>query len=144
MIVAGCEFPAELFYLVEHQVWLRLHGDGTGTVGITAMGIVQAGEIYMCRPKLVGTVVQQGKSLAVVELAKSIVSVKSPVCGEVLEVNALLAAQPDRVHGDPYGSGWLARLRLTAWDADSALLVHGAGVEAAMSHFAWLNKLGAA
>ena len=46
--------PAELHYLIEHQVWARLHEDGTATVGITALGIQQSGEIYMARPKGVG------------------------------------------------------------------------------------------
>ena len=48
MMAAGLEFPGDLHYLVEHQVWARVEGDGTATVGITALGIAQAGEIYMC------------------------------------------------------------------------------------------------
>ena len=54
MMAAGLEFPGDLHYLVEHQVWARVEGDGTATVGITALGIAQAGEIYMCRPKWPG------------------------------------------------------------------------------------------
>ncbi len=105
------------------------------------MGILQSGEIYMCRVKRVGTELGQGQSLAVVELAKSIVSVKSPVSGLVVEVNPILEEQPERVHKDPYGEGWLARIQLTRWDGDSAALVHGQGVEPAMREYAWLNRL---
>lgn len=148
MIVAGYAFPPALHYLVDEQVWARLHGDGTATVGITAMGIGLAGEIYMCRPKTVGSAVAQGKAVAVVELAKSIVSVKSPLTGDVVEINARLARQPELVHEDPYGAGWLARLRLSTApgpdDADAAALVHGAAVAAAMWHHAWLHGMGPA
>ena len=139
--MAEHRFPSDLHYCVEHQVWARLQGDGTATVGITSLGIALAGgEIYMCRPKAVGTVVEAGRSLAVVELAKSIVSVKSPVSGVVVEVNPLLAESPERVHEDCYGEGWLARLQLADFEADRAALLHGEPVAAAMEHHAWLNR----
>lgn len=141
MLICGCDFPDDLHYLAEHQVWLRRHEDGTGTVGITRMGIVQAGEIYMCRPKPPGSPVQQGKGIAVVELAKSIVSVKSPASGTVVAANPRLADQPELVHADPYGEGWLARLQLNAWQAEAAQLVHGAQVVPVMRHYARLNRL---
>jgi glycine cleavage system H protein len=134
-------FPADLHYLVEHQVWARLDGDGLATVGITSLGIRQAGEIYMCRPKSVGSEVLQGRSVGVVELAKSVVSVKSPLSGLVVEVNPLLEEQPEWVHRDPYGRGWLARLRPMALDAELQALLHGEGVAEAMAHHAWLNRM---
>ena len=133
-------FPADLHYLIEHQVWARLHADGTATVGITALGIRLAGEIYMARPKGVGVAVEQGRAVAVVELAKSIVSVKSPVTGVVVEVNAALSSRPELVHEDPYGAGWLARLELTRFEEDRAALLTGEPVAAAMAHHAWLNR----
>jgi glycine cleavage system H protein len=139
--VCGFEFPDGLYYCVEPQTWARMEADGTVTVGITALGIRQSGEIYMCRPKGVGVAVEQGRSVAVVELAKSIVSVKSPVTGEVVQVNPRLAQAPELVHLDPYGRGWLARLRPTRWEADQALLAHGEPVAAAMEHHAWLNGI---
>ena len=140
MKVRDFEFPDDLHYLAEHQVWARVHADGSATVGITSLGIHQAGEIYMCRPRLVGSTVEQGRSVAVVELAKSIVSVKSAVTGTVVEVNAALADAPETVHRDPYGAGWLARVQLTAFDADRATLVHGEAVAAAMEHAIWLDE----
>jgi glycine cleavage system H protein len=138
---AGLEFPDGLHYLVEHQVWARLEGDGTATVGITALGIAQAGEIYMCRPKRPGSPVEQGRSVAVVELAKSIVSVKSPVRGTVVAVNERLADTPELVHRDSYGEGWLARLSLADFEADRAALLHGEPVAAAMAHHARLSRI---
>lgn len=135
-------FPEELHYLVEHQVWARLEGDGTATVGITSLGIRLAGEIYMCRPRSVGQAVEQGRSVAVVELAKSIVSVKSAVSGMVHAVNDRLAATPELVHADPYGEGWIARIALQDFERDRPALVHGAEpVREAMLHHAWLHRL---
>lgn len=132
--------PPDLHYLIEHQVWARLHRDGTATVGITALGIRLAGEIYMARPKGVGVAVEQGRAVAVVELAKSIVSVKSPVTGTVVAVNPLLADRPEQVHEDPYGQGWLARVALADFEADRAALVTGDAVAPAMAHHAWLHR----
>lgn len=145
MKLRGMEFPDALHYLIEHQVWARLEPGATGaaeaTVGITALGIRVAGEIYMCRPKPVGTEVEQGRSIAVVELAKSIVSVKSPVHGSIVAVNPRLADEPGLVFADPYGAGWLARVRLSDFAADSSQLLHGAAVAPAMEHYAWQNRV---
>jgi glycine cleavage system H protein len=125
-------FPAELHYLVAHDVWARLEGDATATVGITALGIKLSGEIYMCRAKPVGSAIAQGRAVAVVELAKAIVSVKSAVTGTVLAVNPLLDSAPELVHRDPYGEGWIARLALRDFEADRAQLVQGDAVWQAM------------
>lgn len=142
MQVRGHLFPPELYYLVEHQVWLRLRQDATGEVGITSLGITLAGEIYMCRAKAPGSEVEQGRAIAVVELAKSIVSVKSPASGVVIETNPLLETQPELVHQDPYGHGWIARLALRDFARDRPQLVHGDAVQAAMEHHAWLHNVG--
>lgn len=143
MNVAGFEFPESLHYLVDEQVWAELLDDGTARVGITSLGVHLAGEVYMCRPKTPGAVVGQRHSVAVVELGKSIVSVKSPVGGRVVEVNARLAAEPALVHLDPYGAGWLARVQVVDWVADRAALLTGAEAGDAMARHAWLHGLGA-
>ena len=142
MNVAGFEFPESLHYLVDEQVWAEWLDDGTARVGITALGVHLAGEVYMCRPKAPGAVVEQGRAVAVVELAKSIVSVKSPVGGRVVEVNARLAAEPSLVHRDPYGAGWLARVQVVDRVADQAALLPGAEAGEAMARHAWLHGLG--
>ncbi|MFC7433349.1 glycine cleavage system protein H [Hydrogenophaga bisanensis] len=133
--------PSDLLYLIEHQVWARLDDDGLATMGITALGVRLSGEIYMCRPKGVGMVIEQGRSMGVVELAKSIVSVKAPLSGEVVEVNTLLRDQPERVHQDPYGAGWLLRIRPSALDTERALLVTGPSVPEAMAAHARLFRI---
>ena len=129
-------FPEDLHYLVEHDVWARLHDDGTATVGITALGIKLSGEIYMCRVKPPGTVVEQGRAVAVVELAKAIVSVKAALSGRVIAINPRLEDVPELVHRDPYGEGWLARIEHVGGEAGEAdlarLVVGGAAARAAM------------
>ena len=142
MNAASLEFPDALYYSVEHQMWARLEADGTVTVGITALGVKLSGEVYMARAKAPGSVVAQGQGVAVVELSKSIVSVKCPVSGTVLATNPLLDDQPEWVHRDPYGQGWLARLQPSDWPGDAARLLHGAPVVPAMSHHAWLFREG--
>lgn len=138
---AAVHFPTGLLYDVANQVWARPEADGSVTVGITALGTRLSGEVYMCRPKPVGQAVARGRSVGVVELAKSIVSVKSPLAGVVCAVNPLLATEPERVHLDPYGSGWLVRITPTDWSADGATLLHDeAAVAQAMAHHAWLHR----
>lgn len=135
------ESPPELHYLMEHQVWARLEeGGDMALIGITALGIRLSGEIYMCRAKRPGTEVAQGGTVAVVELAKAIVAVKSPVSGAVLAVNQALQDRPELVHQQPYGQGWIARLRLSHWAQDQAALLHGDAVAPAMAHHAWLHR----
>ena len=138
---ADLEFPADLHYLIEHQVWARVDRRGRARVGITSLGIALAGEIYMCRAKAVGTLVEQGKSIAVVELAKSIVSVKSPLTGEVQTTNPLLADTPEVVHRDPYGEGWIAELSLAASGDGRQYLLHGEAVAQAMREHAHLYRI---
>lgn len=133
--------PADWHYFIEHQVWARIDADGCVTQGITALGVRLSGEIYMCRPKGVGMVVEQGKSMGVVELAKSIISVKSPLSGEVVEVNARLRNEPELVHRDPYGEGWLLRLCPTRLPAELPLLVTGEDVASAMAAHARLFRI---
>jgi glycine cleavage system H protein len=126
-------FPDDLHYGVADAVWARLHDDGSATVGITSLGLLLSGEIYMCRVKPVTTVVQRGRSVAVVELAKAIVSVKSALGGTVIEVNSRVEATPKLVHLDPYGDGWLARLTPTDLAGDREHLVSGPAAQALLA-----------
>lgn len=132
--------PPELYYLMAHQVWARLEGDGTATVGITQLGIQLSGEIYMCRPKRPGTVLTQGETVAVVELAKAIVPVKTAISGTVIEGNPALEERPQLVHRDPFGAGWIARLRLADFEADRPALLTGAAAQAATAEEAQARR----
>lgn len=142
MLIAGVTLPDDLLYRVEDQTWARLLPDGTALQGITALGILAAGEIYMCRPRPVGELLAQGRSMAVVELAKSIVSVKSPLSGRVLKVNPRLQDEPELVHRDPHGEGWLLQLAPGCLAEERLRLAEGAAAQPLMEQHAWLMNLG--
>jgi glycine cleavage system H protein len=130
--VKNCNLPDDLHYSVENNVWVRREDDGTVTLGMTAYACALAGEIVAVTPKKLGGSVNLNKSAATVESGKWVGPVKSPVAGEVVAVNDAAAGSPKSINADPYGSGWLVKLKPTNWDADSAALVTGA---AAMSAF---------
>lgn len=141
MLIAGVEIPEDLLYWVEDQTWARLLPDGRAVLGITALGLKASGEIYMCRPKRAGERIEQGRSMAVVELAKSIVSVKTPLSGEVLRANEALEQTPELILREPYGAGWLVELRPERLNEERKALVSGAQARQAMENYAWLNQL---
>ena len=142
MLIAGAEIPDGLWYWVDDQTWAMPLDEGLVRVGITALGLKASGDIYMCRPKSVGSEVQQGRSIGVVELSKSIVSVKSPLSGVVTRVNEALEDRPELVHRSPYGEGWLVELAPSALEAEKARLAVGeAAIREAMARWAWLNQL---
>lgn len=145
MLISGAEIPGDRWYWVDDQTWALLLDDGTVRVGITALGLKASGDIYMCRPKSVGSEVGQGRSIGVVELSKSIVSVKSPLSGVVARVNEALEARPELVHQSPYDAGWLIELAPSRLDAEKAALAIGEpAIAEAMQRWAWLNQLDAA
>ncbi len=128
--VRGCNIPEELYYLVKEHVWARIDGDVV-TIGMTDVAQNLAKTIIAVTPKAVGKRVGKGKSVATVESGKWVGPVPSPVNGEMLEVNQALVANPSTINADPYGEGWVARLRADDWGTDSADLVTGSeGVEA--------------
>ncbi|MBB4842030.1 glycine cleavage system H protein [Paucibacter oligotrophus] len=141
MLIHGLLIPDDLHYLVEQQTWARPLPGGVFRLGITALGLKASGEIYMCRPKSVGTELAQGRAMAVVELAKSIVSVKTPLSGTVLQVNKALEEQPELIWQDPYGEGWLLDLQASDWVGEQAALLSGEAARQPMEQYAWLNQI---
>ena len=142
MLIAGAEVPVDRWYWVDDQTWALPLPDGRVRVGITALGLKASGDIYMCRPKSVGSEVVQGRSIGVVELSKSIVSVKSPLSGVVVRVNEALEEQPELVHRSPYDAGWLVELSPSNLDDDLTRLAVGeAALREGLQRWAWLNQL---
>lgn len=134
--------PLGLWLWAEDQTWAQALPGGHVRIGITALGLKASGDIYMCRPKSVGSEIEQGRSLGVVELSKSIMSVKSPLSGVVTRVNEALEERPELVHQSPYDAGWLIELAPSRLDAEKAELAIGeATIGEAMQRWAWLNKL---
>lgn len=129
--VKGCNIPDDLYYNVENNVWARREGDGTVTIGMTAYAAALAGQIVSCTPKKVGRSVEQNKSAATVESGKWVGPVKAPVSGEVVEINSAVTSAPATINTDPYGAGWMVKLKPANWDGDAAGLVTGGAVAAA-------------
>jgi glycine cleavage system H protein len=123
--VKGCNFPDDLYYNVETNVWARREGDGSVVVGMTAYAAALAGQIVSFTPKKVGKSIEINKSAVTVESGKWVGPVKSPVAGEVIAVNDALAAAPATINADPYGSGRMVKLKPANWEADSGALVTG-------------------
>ena len=103
--------PADLRYTNDHE-WVRLDGEGA-TIGITAYAADQLGDIVFVELPDPGRVLQQTASFGVVESVKAVSDLFSPVSREVTEANGELAANPELVNTDPYGAGWMLRVRLT-------------------------------
>ena len=108
--------PEELKYAKSHE-WVRREDDGTVTVGITDYAQHALGDLVFVETPDVGRTVSAGEACAVVESVKAASDIYAPVSGEVIEVNAELASAPELVNNEPYGDGWLMRIR-PAGDAD--------------------------
>ena len=102
--------PADLRYTKEHE-WVRVDGD-IATVGITGHAADQLGDIVFVELPAPGRALEQFATFGVVELVKAVSDLFAPVGGEVVEVNGALASTPEVVNSDPYGAGWMLRLRL--------------------------------
>ncbi|GAA3569356.1 glycine cleavage system protein GcvH [Marinobacter xestospongiae] len=105
------EMPANVKYIETHQ-WVRDEGDGTATVGITDFAQEQLGDVVYIGLPEVGATVNGGEEAGVAESVKSASDVFSPVTGEVLAINESLEDEPEKVNEDPYGDGWLFKVRL--------------------------------
>jgi len=104
-------YPENFRYTKEHE-WILVEGD-TGTIGITDHAQEELGDIvYVDLPKA-GTQIEQGKSLGSVESVKAVSDVYSPVSGEVLQANPLLADEPEKLNADPHGAAWLVKVKLS-------------------------------
>jgi glycine cleavage system H protein len=103
--------PDNLRYTKEHE-WVLVEGN-IGTIGITFHAQKELGDIvYVDLPKP-GAVLQQGKTIGSVESVKAVSDIFTPVSGEVAEVNGTLAESPEILNKDPYGAGWLVKIKLS-------------------------------
>ena len=117
--------PADLKYARSHE-WLRERADGNVEVGISDHAPHALGDLVFVEVPSVGRSVQQGEAFAVVESVKAASDVYAPVAGTVVEVNEALAKTPELINQDPYGNGWIARLKPAAPPAAAGLLDAGA------------------
>jgi glycine cleavage system H protein len=118
--VADESYPAELKYHPEHD-WAKIEGD-TATFGITWFAQDQLGEVVFAELPEVGATVSANQPYAEVESVKAVSDVFSPLSGEVVEANGALKDDPQHVNEDPYGAGWLVKVKLSdAAEVDSLL-----------------------
>jgi glycine cleavage system H protein len=118
--VASESYPDDLLYNAEHD-WARIEGD-EATLGITWFAQDQLGELVHYEAPDVGASVTKGSSYGEVESVKAVSDLISPLSGEVLEVNQKVVDAPETVNDDPYGDGWLIRIRLSSPDERAELL----------------------
>ncbi len=123
-MAAAESYPEDLRYHEEHD-WARIEGD-EAALGITWFAADALGELVHFEPPEVGSTVTKGQSYGEVESVKAVSDVIAPLSGEVLAVNEQVVDAPETVNEDPYGNGWLIRIRLgdpgetdTLLDADA-------------------------
>ena len=109
--MADASYPDDLLYHPEHD-WVRIDGD-TATFGITWYAQDSLGEIVFFDPPAIGTETHKDESYAEVESVKAVSDVIAPLSGEIVEVNTALGDSPEAINDDPYGEGWLVKVRLS-------------------------------
>lgn len=119
------DVPEQLYYTREHE-WIRREPDGSVVVGITDHAQHQLGELVYVELPEPGRQLAAGDAMAVVESTKAASDVYAPLRGSVVLGNAALTAEPELVNNDPYGKGWLVRLKPTDAADLSGLLNAGA------------------
>jgi glycine cleavage system H protein len=122
--VADETYPDDLKYHPEHD-WARIDGD-IATFGITWFAQDQLGEVVFFDPPEVGSTATAGESYSEVESVKAVSDVIAPLTGEITEINAALSGAPELINDDPYGQGWLVRVKLTDPSEVDGLLDVGA------------------
>ena len=109
--MAEASYPSDLKYHAEHD-WARIDGD-IATMGITWYAQEQLGEVVFFDPPEVGATVTKDTPYAEVESVKAVSDVIAPLSGEITEVNEGLTETPEQVNEDPYGEGWMVKIRVS-------------------------------
>jgi glycine cleavage system H protein len=114
------EYPDDLLYHPEHD-WARIEG-AEATLGITWYAQDALGEVVFFEPPAVGSAVAQGEAYAEVESVKAVADVRAPLSGAIVAVNGALRENPAALNEDPYGEGWLVKIRLSDPSERAALM----------------------
>ncbi|MDL1891839.1 glycine cleavage system protein GcvH [Sphingobacteriales bacterium CHB3] len=113
-------FPADLKYTKDHE-WLKVDGD-TGTIGITDYAQGELGDVVFVELPAIGKAVKAHDSFGTIEAVKAVSDLYAPVSGSILEVNKELEKSPETVNKDPYGAGWMVKIKLSNASELSELL----------------------
>ena len=125
--MADGSYPDDRLYHPEHD-WAKVD-DGVGTFGITWFAQDALGEVVFFDPPEIGTSVTANELYAEVESVKAVSDVVAPLSGEIVEVNTALADKPEAINEDPYGDGWMVKVKLSDPSEADALLHRDAYVE---------------
>jgi len=109
--LAEASYPEDLLYHPEHD-WARIEGD-VATFGVTWYAQDQLGEVVFFEPPAVGASVSKDAPYAEVESVKAVSDVFAPLSGEIVDVNEALSDTPETINDDPYGEGWMVKVRLS-------------------------------
>jgi len=112
--------PEELLFSKEHE-WVKMEGD-TATIGITDYAQNSLGDIVYVELPKIGTTIEQFGNVGVVESVKAVSDLFTPISGEVVEINTALDGDPAAVNREPYGAGWLMKVRVSNPDEATSLL----------------------
>lgn len=104
------KIPGELKYATSHE-WVRSESDGTVSVGISDYAQASLGDLVFVELPEIGRTLNAGETCAVVESVKAASDIYAPVAGEIVAANEELAAAPELINNDPYGDGWIFRIR---------------------------------
>lgn len=105
------EVREELLYTKEHE-WVAIE-DAVATIGITDYAQSELGDIVFLELPEVGTTVKQMEAFGTIEAVKAVSDIYSPVSGEIIEVNSSLEDEPDQINSDPYGDGWMIKMKMS-------------------------------
>jgi glycine cleavage system H protein len=119
--LSDAHYPDDLRYIDQHD-WARLEGDDHAVLGVTWYAQDALGEVVFYDAPEIGATIQKDSSYAEVESVKAVSDVIAPLSGEIVEVNDSLEDSPEQINDDPYGEGWLVKVRLTAPEEYGALL----------------------
>jgi glycine cleavage system H protein len=129
--IKGCVIRKDLYYRVADHTWVKVEDGGTVVVGMTDVAQNMAGELLHAKVKKAGTVREKGRPIATVESSKWVGPVKTPVSGEIIEVNEKVQQDATLINKSPYDEGWLVRIKPSALEADLSEMATGdAAVEA--------------
>jgi len=112
--------PADLRYTKDHE-WVKVDGD-VATIGVTDFAANQLGDVVFVDLPTAGKSVEQFATFGVVESVKAVSDLYAPLSGEVVEINPALAGSPELVNSDPFGDGWMIRVRVADADQIDGLL----------------------
>ena|SRR5579875_2794800 len=121
-------FPPELYYESRSRLWMRIEGE-IATVGLSALALETFGDIVYVATSKTGALVERGQSIGSIEAAKMVDDLVAPVSGEIVAFNEEVRRNPALINADPYGTGWLLKIKLSAWEQDAAALLHGPTLE---------------